>query len=59
MAASQQAIWMVLLAGSVLMSVPLGRAWMLRRDPRVTAATSGLLGLACLLIATIYTSIGW
>jgi hypothetical protein len=56
MAASDHAIWIVLLAGSILLCVDLVRT---RVDPLATAVAGGLVVLASLSIATIHTSMGW
>jgi hypothetical protein len=59
MAAAQQAIWIVLLAGSILLCELLARARVARLDPLATVATSGIAGVACLSIAALYMSAGW
>jgi hypothetical protein len=56
MAASHHAIWIVLLAGSLLLCVDLVRT---RVDPLATVVAGGLVVLACLSIATIHASTGW
>jgi hypothetical protein len=56
MGASDHAIWIVLLAGSILVFVDLAR---MRIDPLATVVASGLVALAGLSVATIYMSTGW
>jgi hypothetical protein len=56
MAASDHAIWVVLLAGSVLLCADLAR---MRFDPLATVVAGGLVVLVCLSIATAHTSVGW
>jgi hypothetical protein len=50
MAASGQAIWVVLLAGSVLLSLHLAREWTVRVEASAAVMASGLLGFACLSV---------
>jgi hypothetical protein len=50
MAASGQAIWVVLLAGSVLLSLHLARGLTARVDPSSAMVASGLVGFACLAL---------
>ena len=57
MAASTQAIWMVLLSGSILLYAQLARARGTRLDERATIVT-GLIGLACVITASVYASAG-
>jgi hypothetical protein len=59
MAASQQLIWIVLLAGSLLLCEQLARARVTRPDPRATVVTSGFVGLLCVSVAAVYGSAGW
>jgi hypothetical protein len=59
MAASEQLIWIVLLAGSLLLCEHLARARAIRLDPRATVVTSGFAGLLCLSVAALYASAGW
>jgi hypothetical protein len=56
MPVSDQAIWVVLLAGSTVLCVDLAR---MRADPLATVVAGGLVVLACLSIATIHASTGW
>jgi hypothetical protein len=56
MAASHHAMWIVLLAGSILVFVDLAR---MRIDPLATVAASGLVALAGLSVATTYMPMGW
>jgi len=51
MAASGQAIWVVLLAGSVLLSLDLVRGLTARVDPWSAMVASGLVGFAYLFLA--------
>ena len=59
MAVSVQAIWVLLITGTGLLSAFAGRALATRVDPLATLAACGLAELACLSVATIYASGAW
>jgi hypothetical protein len=58
MATSEQVIWILLLAASVLLCVDRVHPPSTRSDPRLTVVACGLLGLACLTLVTICPSAG-
>ncbi len=59
MAVSVQAIWVLLITGSGLLSAWVARAPATRLDPLATLAICGLAGLASLSAATIFASGAW
>jgi hypothetical protein len=58
MATSEQVIWILLLAASVLLCVDSVHQPTTRGDPRFTVVACGLLGLACLTLVAICPSAG-
>ena len=59
MTPTNAAMWIALLAGSVVPCFRLARAWPAGADPRPAMVTGALAGAACLWIATIPTTLTW
>jgi hypothetical protein len=59
MAASEPAIWIILLVGAVALCELLTRARVARVDPMATMVASALVAVACMSLATVYLSPAW
>jgi hypothetical protein len=59
MAASEPAIWIILLVGAVALCELLTRARVARVDPMATMVASALVAVACTSLATVYLSPAW
>jgi len=59
MAASEPAIWIILLAGAIALCELFMRARVARVDPMATMVVSALAAVACVSVATVYLSPAW
>jgi hypothetical protein len=59
MAASEPAIWILVLVGAIALCELFTHARVARVDPMATMVVSTLAGVACVSVATVYLSPGW
>jgi hypothetical protein len=59
MAASVAVIWIIALAGAIMLDELVVRARLVRLDPAATVVAAALAGLACVTAASFSMAPGW